>query len=332
MVQVLIEVIPELEHLIGEQPAVPELSGSAAQNRFNLLFGKFIRVFTTQEHPLVIFLDDLQWVDFASLNLFKLLMDDESGYLLVLGAYRDNEVFPAHPLILALDEIHQHRATLNTLTLEPLGEEDINHLVADSLHCFVEIAVPLSQLVYQKTQGNPFFATQFLQGLQRDGWITFDQKAGHCQCDLTQVRQLALTDDVVIFMVSQLQKLPEATQDVLKIAACIGNQFDLATLAVVCEQSQEEVATNLWRSLQEGLVIPDNETYKFFQGEGRQLQTVGDIRVGYRFLHDRVQQAAYSLITQAEQQITHLKIGRRLLRQAIQVSETPDEQDLFFDC
>jgi len=327
--QVLIEVIPELEHIIGKQPAVPELSGSGAQNRFNLLFGKFIRVFTTREHPLVIFLDDLQWVDSASLNLFKLLMDDESGYLLVLGAYRDNEVFPAHPLMLTLDEIRQYRSTLNTLILEPLGEEDINHLVADSLHCLVEIAKPVSQLVYQKTQGNPFFATQFLQGLQRDGWITFDKKAGHWQCDLTQVRQLALTNDVVLFMVSQLRKLPEPTQDVLKIAACMGNQFDLATLAVVCEQSQEEVATNLWRSLQEGLVIPDNETYKFFQGEGRQIHTAGDITVGYRFLHDRVQQAAYSLITQADQQITHLKIGRRLLRQAIQVSENPDEQDLF---
>ncbi|NER51238.1 MAG: serine/threonine protein kinase, partial [Symploca sp. SIO1A3] len=135
--------------------------------------------------------------------------------------------------------------------------------------------------------------------------------------DLTQVRQLALTDDVVAFMVGRIQKLPEATQDVLKIAACIGNQFDLATLAVVCEQSQEEVAADLWRSLQEGLVIPDNETYKFFQGEGREIQTTADITVGYRFLHDRVQQAAYSLIPEAQKQSTHLLIGRLLSQNAL---------------
>ena len=310
--QVLIEVIPELKCIIGEQPAVPELSGSAAQNRFNLLFGKFIRVFTTPKHPLVIFLDDLQWVDAASLHLFKLLMDDESAYLLVLGAYRDNEVFPAHPLMLALDEIRQQGVMLNTLTLAPLRADDINHLVADSLHCSVALALPLAQLVHQKTQGNPFFATQFLQGLAGDGWITFNTDAGYWQCDLTQVRQLALTDDVVVFMVGRIQKLPEVTQTVLKIAACMGNRFDLAILAVVCEQSQEEVAVNLWRSLQEGLVIPENETYKFFQGARHEINPVDDITVSYRFLHDRVQQAAYSLIPSHQKQATHLHIGRLL--------------------
>ncbi|NEP58703.1 MAG: AAA family ATPase [Symploca sp. SIO2G7] len=340
--QVILEVIPELERIIGGQPTVPELSGSAAQNRFNLLFSKFVQVFTTKDHPLVIFLDDLQWVDSASLNLLRLLLNEsEAGYLLVLGAYRDNEVFPAHPLILALDEFRQQKAVINTLTLAPLAEVDINHLVADTLLCSAEIATPLSKLVYQKTQGNPFFTTQFLLGLHAESHIVFTPPQspltkdrnqggwltkGGWQCNLTQVRQLALTDDVVEFMVGRLQKLPEATQEVLKIAACIGSQFDLTTLAVVCEQSQEEVATDLWQALQEGLVIPENETYKFFQGGDCEIETASDITVGYRFLHDRVQQAAYSLIPNHKKATTHYHIGQLLLQR---ISPSTQEERIF---
>ena len=321
--QVIIDVVPEVEKIIGTQPAVADLSGSAAQNRFNLLFGKFVRVFTTKEHPLVIFLDDLQWADSASLNLLKLLMDEsEVGYLLVLGAYRDNEVFPAHPLILTLDEINKQGANIETVTLAPLSQNDINRLVADTLLCTTELAAPLSQLVYQKTKGNPFFSTQFLKGLYEDGCINFEAEAGYWQCDMSEVRQLALTDDVVEFMVGRLQKLPEANQNVLKLAACIGNQFGLGILAVVCEQTQEKVAENLWRGLQEGFVIPQTDTYKFFQGEEQENKSVENISVNYRFLHDRVQQAAYSLIPEGEKQATHLQIGRLLSKK-----QSPEEQD-----
>ena len=323
--QVLIEVIPELEQIIGQQPDVPELSGSAAQNRFNLLFQKFIAVFTTKEHPLVMFLDDLQWADSASLNLLKLLMgESETGYLLVLGAYRDNEVFPAHPLMLTLEDIRKHQAQIQTLTLKPLATEHIHYLVADTLLCSIELAAPLAELVYQKTQGNPFFATQFLQGLYQDGCISFEATARYWQCNFAQVRQLALTDDVVEFMVGRLQKLPEATQEVLKLAACIGNQFDLATLAIVSETNQEYLADDLWRVLQEGLVIPENETYKFFQGDNYNTENIENISVSYRFLHDRVQQAGYLLIPPEQKQATHLKIGRLLLNKtsATELDET----------
>ncbi|MEO1433782.1 MAG: AAA family ATPase, partial [Cyanobacteria bacterium J06633_8] len=323
--QVLIEVIPELERIIGKQPAVPELSGSAAQNRFNLLFSKFIAVFTTPKHPLVMFLDDLQWADSASLNLLKLLMaESETGNLLVLGAYRDNEVFPAHPLMLTLEDIKTHRTQIHTLTLKPLAETHIHHLVADTLLCTRELAAPLGELVYQKTQGNPFFATQFLQGLYEDDCITFDATEGYWQCDLAQVKQLALTNDVVAFMVGQLQKLPTQTQDILKIAACIGNQFDLTTLSVIYQQPQEVIATNLWSSLQFGLVIPQNDTYKFFHDIKQEETILDNITISYRFLHDRVQQAAYKLIPDDKKQITHYKIGK-LLQQATKLEEKSEK-------
>ncbi len=309
--QVIIDVIPELEQIIGKQPPVPELSGTAAQNRFNLLFQKFIQVFTTKEHPLVIFLDDLQWADSASLNLMQLLTSEsESGYLLLIGAYRDNEVFPAHPLMLMLEEVRKFAGIINTIALSPLSEESLNQLVADSLNCLSLTAKPLTQLVYQKTQGNPFFSTQFLKGLHEDGLIKFNFDAGSWGCNITEVRALALTDDVVEFMALQLQKLSEETQNVLKLAACIGNQFDLTTLAIVCQKSEAETATDLWKALQFGLILPQSEIYKFYlEKQKQEIEQVSQV-INYRFLHDRVQQAAYSLIPETHKQKTHLQIGR----------------------
>lgn len=315
--QVLIEVIPELEQVIGLQPPVPELTGSAAQNRFHLLFQKFITVFTTPEHPLVIFLDDLQWADSASLNLLKLLLTErDRGYLFIIGAYRDNEVFPTHPLMLMLDEVKKAATLIHTLTLEPLSQTDVNQLTADTLSCSLELAQPLTELVYQKTKGNPFFLTQFLKALHEDGYISFDSQAGHWQCDLATVRLLALTDDVVEFMALQLQKLPTATQTALKLAACIGAQFDLATLAIVNQRSPEETAIDLWKALQEGVILPITEVYKFYQPSELQVVEVNQVATfncSYRFLHDRVQQAAYSLIPDEQKQTTHYQIGQLLL-------------------
>ena len=331
--QVIIDVIPELERIIGKQPHVPELSGSAAQNRFNLLFEKFIQVFTTKEHPLVIFLDDLQWADSASLKLMQLLMSEtDSCYLLLIGAYRDNEVSPAHPLMLALEEIRKTLATVNTLTLAALKQSDLNHLIADTLDCPANLAFPLTQLIYQKTKGNPFFANQFLKSLYEDGFISFNFEAGYWQCDIVRVRTLALTDDVVEFMALQLQKLPASTQAVLQLAACIGNQFDLKTLAIVQKKSPAETAADLWKALQEGLILPQNEIYKFFQGssnteEPNQLPITNYQLPSYKFLHDRVQQAAYSLIPESQKQSTHLKIGQLLLNNALE----PEREERIFE-
>ncbi|MDJ0691627.1 MAG: AAA family ATPase, partial [Xenococcaceae cyanobacterium MO_188.B32] len=313
--QVIIDVIPELENIIGQQPSVTELSGSTARERFNRVFGKFVRVFTTKEHPLVIFLDDLQWADLASLNLMKLLLNEsEQGYLLVLGAYRDNEVFAAHPLMLTLKEIAQQGVDINTLTLTPLNESNINHLVADTLLCSTENAKSLSALIFKNTRGNPFFATQFLKGLHEEGCLQFDPELRFWQYNLSQVLQLELSDDVVKFMLTRLQKLPAATQEVLKLAACIGNRFDLATLTLVCDLPQPEVTENLWQGIKEGLLILESQTHHSFQSADKEDDRSVTVSASYHFLHDRIQQAAYSLISDNQKAGVHYRIGRLLLQ------------------
>ncbi|MBE9161596.1 ATP-binding sensor histidine kinase [Tychonema sp. LEGE 06208] len=324
--QVIIEVIPELERIIGKQSPTPELSGTSAQNRFNLLFQKFTQVFTSFEHPLVMFLDDLQWADSASLKLLQLLMT-ETSHLLLIGAYRDNEVNPAHPLMLTLSEIQKKQATINTITLMPLSQVKVNQLVADTLKCSENLAWTLSQLIYQKTQGNPFFVTQFLKALYQENLIQFDFELGSWQCDIAQVHQQAVTNDIVVFMALQLRKLPSSTQNILQLAACIGNQFDLATLAIVSERSEIETAADLWKALQEGLILPLSDVYKFYVWQESQAVTTEKSQtVTYKFLHDRVQQAAYSLIPDDRKQLTHLKSGQLLLSV---MSETEKEEKIF---
>jgi PAS domain S-box-containing protein len=340
--QVLIEVIPELERIIGPQPPAPDLAPGAAQNRFNLLFGKFIQVFAAQEHPLVIFLDDLQWAGSDSLKLIQLLMVEiETHHLLLIGAYRDNEVSPSHPLILTLKDMGERDAIINQMTLAPLSPEALNELIADTLSCPPEQAISLTEQILQKTQGNPFFSNQFLKSLHQDGLISFDYGCGYWQCDIAQVKWLSVSSNVVEFMESQLRKLPKKTQAVLKLAACIGNQFDLAILAIVYGKSQAETAVDLWEALQEGLVLPSSEIYRFYQGNERfdwwspenaetpiatnsrwNAHTAIEFSVPYKFLHDRVQQAAYSLIPKAQKQTTHLKIGQLLLQ-----NTGPEEQE-----
>ncbi|MTJ53167.1 AAA family ATPase [Anabaena sp. UHCC 0253] len=324
--QVIMEVIPQLEKIIGKQPPVTELSGTAAQNRFNLLFQKFTQVFTSLEHPLVMFLDDLQWADSASLTLIELLIAD-TKHLFLIGAYRDNEVNLAHPLILTLSKIEKTSATIQTINLKPLNQNQINQLVADTLKCAENLALPLSRLVLQKTHGNPFFATQFLKALHQENLIQFNFDLACWQCDITQVSQQALTDDIVAFMAMQLQKLPASTQNILQLAACIGNKFDLATLAIVSELSQIETATVLWKALKEGLILPTSDIYKFFQQDSDSKPLNSNFQIPtYKFLHDRVQQAAYSLIPEDQKQITHLKLGRLLLNN---IPASEQEENIF---
>ena len=311
--QIIIDLIPALERILGpQQPATP-LSGTAAQNRFNRLFQKFIQVFTTPDHPLVIFIDDLQWSDSASRKLIQLLMaDSNAGCLLMLGAYRDNEVYATHPLQQMLNEMSSAGVAINTITLQHLPLESINHLVADTLHVPTQSARPLAELLHQKTQGNPFFAKQFLSVLHQDQFITCNYEANCWQCDIIQVREAALTEDVVAFMVQQLEKLPASVQKLLKLAACIGAQFDLKTLSIISSHTLSDTAAILWKALQTGLLVPTSQIYKFFQDQPQATTTVS-ANPKYRFLHDRVQQAAYTLIPEEQKKSVHLAIGRSLL-------------------
>ncbi len=316
--QILLDVIPTLEQIIGPQPPAPDLSGTAAQNRFNRLFQQFIECFAQPNHPLVIFLDDLQWADSASLQLLQLLIKGQ-GSVLLLGAYRDNEVSAGHPLRLALEDLQQAEVPVNTIHLGPLQFPDMNQLIADSLNCSPELAQPLTEFTARKTQGNPFFISQFLKTLHREGYIRFNPQERHWECDIRQIDTLSLTDDVVEFLAQQLQKLPPTSQTVLKFAACIGNEFKLSTLSIVSQQTPREVASRLWPALQEGLIFPTSPLYKFFL-EGDASPSSEEINPSYRFLHDRVQQAAYLLIPDDDKPATHWQIGQLLL-------ECGDEQD-----
>ncbi len=325
--QIIIDVIPEVELIIGKQPALSQLPPAEAQTRFNLVFKQFIRVFTDSEHPLVLFLDDLQWADSASLKLIQLLMSDqESSYLFLIGAYRDNEVSPTHPFMLTLDEIRAGGATVEAIALGPLALPHITQLIADTLDCQPERAEPLANLLFQKTQGNPFFFTQLLKSLYQDELLTFDlrinkggsrgDRKGCWQWNIQQIQNRAITDNVVELMVGKIQKLSESTQRVLKLAACINNRFNLNVLVLVHEQSLTQTAADLWSALVAGLILPLSDTYKIpqvlRQSELEEFCHTA-VQVDYKFLHDRVQQAAYSLIPQEQKQQVHLKIGQLLL-------------------
>ncbi|MEK8022139.1 MAG: AAA family ATPase [Candidatus Parabeggiatoa sp.] len=327
--QVIINLIPEVQLIMGEQSTVPLLGALEAENRFNLVFQNFIQVFCQKEHPLVIFLDDLHWIDSASLKLLERLMTDaKTHYLFLIGAYRSNEVSLAHPLMLTLERMRKANTVINDIFLQPIDFDNINDFIADALKSSQTFAQPLTEVIFQKTQGNPFFATQFLKSLFQDGLLTYHFAQRHWQYDLAQIKTLPASDNVVEFLVAKLQKLSKKTIEVLKLAACIGYQFDLATLSTVYEHTSSQTAAALFEALQEELILPLSENYKFYEFESVDFQGMHDSendqnptdeslltadRCDYQFLHDRVQQAAYSLIPDEAVQKIHLKIGRLLL-------------------
>ncbi len=289
----IVDLVPELKLIIGEQPPVPDLPSQDAQRRFQLVFRRFIGVFARPEHPLALFLDDLQWLDAATLDVLEdLLTQPDVQHLMLIGAYRDNEVGSAHPLMRKLEAIRQAGGIVQEIILAPLAREDLSRLIADSLHCEPERVSPLAQLVHEKTAGNPFFAIQFIYALAEEALLTFDHGEGRWSWDLNRIHAKGYTDNVVDLMVGKLNRLPVDTQNALQQLACLGNSADFATLRMVYQDSNEEMHGQLWEAVRTGLIFRSEDSYKF--------------------LHDRVQEAAYSLIPPELRAETHLRIGTLL--------------------
>jgi len=295
--QLLVDIIPQLELILGPQPAVQQLPPSESRNRFHMAFLQFVAVFAKREHPLVVFLDDLQWVDPATLKLIEHIMTHlDAGYLLLIGAYRDNEVGPSHPLLFSLQQLHEAGAPLRAITLSPLSLADLGNLVADAV-CSGQAAQcgHLAELVFEKTGGNPFFVIQFMTSLYQEGLLEFDRSRRLWIWDVGRIRDKGYTDNVVDLMVGKLEKLSGPALEGMRLAACMGNRVDLQTLTMISGLSREETSNTLSESVNEGLLVRLN----------------GD----YSFLHDRVQEAAYSLVPQEQRVDVHLRIGRLLVTQ-----------------
>ncbi|HEY9611928.1 ATP-binding protein, partial [Allocoleopsis sp.] len=317
--QVIIDVIPEVELILGKQPAVPELAPAESQNRFNWVFKNFIKVFTQPKHPLVMFIDDLHWADVASLNLIKLLMTaPDSEYLFFMGAYRDSEVSEAHPLMLTVDEIRQSGVIVNHIVLSPLDLFNVNQLISETLNCPPGETISFAELVLAKTDGNPFFMNEFLKSLYGEKLLEFNRSQGRWQWDLEQIKARRITENVVELMASKIQKLSAIAQRALQLASCIGNQFDLQTLAVVLEKSLKETALDLHEAVAESIVLPLDNAYKVLGGWEQEAKVPianfqFPISIEYKFAHDRIQQAAYSLIPAQDKQAVHWQVGQLLL-------------------
>jgi PAS domain S-box-containing protein len=299
--RLMVEIVPEIKLIIGEQPPVPDFPPQDAQRRFQLVFRRFMGVFARPEHPLVLFLDDLQWIDAATLDLLEdMLTQSDVRHVMLVGAYRDNEVDSTHPLMRKLEAIRKAGTAVQEIVLAPLTREDLEQLLGDSLRCEPEHAASLARLVHEKTAGSPFFAIQFLSSLVEEGLLSFDHRQARWSWALSRIRAEGSTDNVLDLIVGKLSRLPTETQNVLQQFSCLGNSANVECLAVVCGGSTDEIHSALREAVRAGLVLSSDDSY--------------------RFLHDRVQEAAYSLIAEESRAETHLRIGRLL------ASHTPLER------
>ncbi|WP_037471076.1 PAS domain S-box protein [Sinorhizobium fredii] len=299
----IVDLIPEVSLIVGEQPAVAELPPQEAQTRFQQVFRRFLGVFAQAEHPLALFLDDLQWLDRATLDLLEhLSTHPDVRHLLLVGAYRDQEVGPSHALARTLGAIRNAKGRVQEIVLAPLLPIDVRHLIVDALHSNPVVAQPLVQLVYEKTGGNPFFTIQFLMVLDEEALLAFDHGTAAWTWDMARIRAKGFTENVVDFMATKLNRLPDKTRDFLGKLACLGNSGQTTTSSMVFGVSEDEIHVALWEVVRAGFIL---------RQEG-----------AYVFLHDRIHEAAYRLVSEDERLATHLQIGRILAERT-----TPAEID-----
>ena len=305
--RLIVDLIPSVELLIGPQPDFPELDPSESENRLRIVFRDFIGAFSSREHPLVFFLDNLQWADAASLALLQeFVTHPDIRGLLIVGSHREDETDGSHPLTLMLERARRMNASISRIALRPLRGSDVAALVADALHCSLSQARPLANLVQAKTGGNPFFVIQFLGELHAERLLAFDPTRRQWQWDLGTIAAKGITDNVVELMVRKLRRLPPATAFVVECAACLGSEGEISKLVGALGRTEREVRAALHEAARSGLVVCREDTFKF--------------------AHDRIQEAAYGLMVESERPQRHLQIGRALMSR---LNESELERDIF---
>jgi predicted ATPase/signal transduction histidine kinase len=292
--QLMVNLIPELELVIGKQPALPHLPPQEAQNRFEAVWRRFLAVFARKEHPLALFIDDLQWLDPETLGLIEqFLTHPQVEFLLLVGAYRENEVTANHPLRLTLDAARAAGGAIREIALEPLSLKDTEELLGDALFCEAPLVQQLAALVHNKTRGNPFFTIQFLTTLAEEQLLRFEAREAAWRWDLKGIRAKGFTDNVADLMIVKLRRLPSVTQEAMKRLSCLGNAVKVSTILAVNGGAGEEMHTAFWEAVRAGLILRTDNSYQF--------------------LHDRIREASYALIPEEARPQFHLTIGRQLL-------------------
>ncbi|MGB0561461.1 MAG: protein kinase domain-containing protein, partial [Spirulinaceae cyanobacterium] len=310
--QLIVDLIPNLEKILGPQPAVQSLEPAEAQNRFNRVFQRFMRVLSQPSHPLILFLDDLQWADAASLNVIELMVTDpQLHHFLLIGTYRDHEVGSVHPLMLTLNRIQAEGFTPFSIELNPLTDEDVQQLVADTLSPTDLAVAPLSELIHKKTSGNPFFVNEFLKLLDQENHLNFDPKKQRWTWDIVKIEALNVTDNVSELLVKKIQKIPQKSQHILQLAACLGNHFEIEMLARIHQKSLQETNDDLQDIIQMGLIQPTSALATVIE----QAAEISLVIPSYKFSHDRIHQTAYDAVPAAQKAEIHLQIGQLFLEQ-----------------